>query len=265
MGWIIFADILLVIAVALMLSVRVDIRVISDEFFVKVKYAGITVFSISPQQEQNQKKEKKKKKKKSSEDKDKFQNAEDFPQHKTSSDASDTKSAEEGVIGQTNLDNSGNKADEPKKEKAHGEPSVFEKLGVGNSPSDIMSFIIALINSAAKPIKSLIKSIRVNNLMLYIIASGEDAAQAALNYGKTNWMIHTALAFLYKAVKLDVKETDITVDFTSGKTEFYISCNVKLRVINALVCAVWLFIRLIRLYMSIQKQNNSGNAGVQKA
>ena len=37
MGWIIFADILLVIAVALMLSVRVDIRVISDEFFVKVK------------------------------------------------------------------------------------------------------------------------------------------------------------------------------------------------------------------------------------
>ena len=60
MGWIIFADILLVIAVALMLSVRVDIRVISDEFFVKVKYAGITVFSISPQQEQNQKKEKKK-------------------------------------------------------------------------------------------------------------------------------------------------------------------------------------------------------------
>ena len=29
-------------------------------------------------------------------------------------------------------------------------------------------------------------------------------AQAAMNYGKINWLVHTALAVLYNTVKLDV-------------------------------------------------------------
>ncbi len=55
---------------------------------------------------------------------------------------------------------------------------------------------------------------------MFITASGEDAAQAAMNYGKINWLVHTALAVLYNTVKLDVKKIDITADFTSGKTEY---------------------------------------------
>lgn len=61
------------------------------------------------------------------------------------------------------------------------------------------------MESASKPIKRLISHIRVSNFYLFITASGEDAAQAAMNYGKINWLVHTALAVLYNTVKLNVK------------------------------------------------------------
>ncbi len=109
--------------------------------------------------------------------------------------------------------------------------------------------------SASKPIKRLISHIRVSNFYLFITASGEDAAQAAMNYGKINWLVHTALAVLYNTVKLNVKKIDITADFTSGKTEYELSCKVKLRLGTAIGCVLWLLFRTAKLYLKINSKN----------
>ena len=54
MGWLILIDILLIIVLALMLSVTVTVHM-NDDTRIKVKYAGITVFSISPEDEKQKK------------------------------------------------------------------------------------------------------------------------------------------------------------------------------------------------------------------
>ena len=54
MGWLIFIDILLIIVLALMLSVTVNVH-LNDETRIKIKYAGITIFSVSPEDEKQKK------------------------------------------------------------------------------------------------------------------------------------------------------------------------------------------------------------------
>lgn len=92
-----------------------------------------------------------------------------------------------------------------KKADNNGNNGLLSKLGLSGDISETIEFVKQLILSASKPVKRLISHIRVSNFYLFITASGEDAAQAAMNYGKINWLVNTALAVLYNTVKLDVK------------------------------------------------------------
>ena len=133
--------------------------------------------------------------------------------------------------------------------------AVFCQLGLSGDIGETIEFVKQLISSASKPVKRLISHIRVTNFYLFITASGEDAAQAAMNYGKINWIVYTAIALLYEAVKLDVKKIDISADFNSGKTEYELSCKVKLRLGTAIGCALWLLFRTAKLYLKINSKN----------
>ena len=142
-----------------------------------------------------------------------------------------------------------------KKADNNGNNGLLSKLGLSGDISETIEFVKQLVESASKPIKKLISHIRVSNFYLFITASGEDAAQAAMNYGKINWLVHTALAVLYNTVKLNVKKIDITADFTSGKTEYELSCKVKLRLGTAIGCVLWLLFRTAKLYLKINSKN----------
>ena len=236
MGWLIFIDILLIIVLALMLSVT-------------VRYAGITIFSVSPEDEKHKKQKKNKEKQKESPD-----------------DKSDNISADNKNTVQ-NTESTADKAKESKKthkvgKKAdnNGNDGLLSKLGLSGDIGETIEFVKQLISSASKPVKRLISHIRVSNFYLFITASGEDAAQAAMNYGKINWLVHTALAVLYNTVKLNVKKIDITADFTSGKTEYELSCKVKLRLGTAIGCVLWFLFRAAKLYLKINSKNANKTA-----
>lgn len=243
MGWLIFIDILLIIVLALMLSVTVNVH-LNDETRIKIRYAGITIFSVSPEDEKHKKQKKSKEKQKKSPD-----------------DKSDNISADNENPMQ-NTESTPNKAKESKKthkvgKKAdnNGNNGLLSKLGLSGDIGETIEFVKQLVESASKPIKRLISHIRVSNFYLFITASGEDAAQAAMNYGKINWLVHTALAVLYNTVKLNVKKIDITADFTSGKTEYELSCKVKLRLGTAIGCVLWFLFRTAKLYLKINSKN----------
>ena len=243
MGWLIFIDILLIIVLALMLSVTVNVH-LNDETRIKIRYAGITIFSVSPEDEKHKKQKKNKEK-----------------QRKSPDDKSDNISADNENPMQ-NTESTPNKAEERKKthkvgKKAdnNGNDGLLSKLGLSGDIGETIEFVKQLVESASKPIKRLISHIRVSNFYLFITASGEDAAQAAMNYGKINWLVHTALAVLYNTVKLNVKKIDITADFTSGKTEYELSCKVKLRLGTAIGCVLWLLFRTAKLYLKINSKN----------
>lgn len=248
MGWLIFIDILLIIVLALMLSVTVNVH-LNDETRIKIRYAGITIFSVSPEDEKHKKQKKSKEKQKKSPD-----------------DKSDNISADNEKTVQ-NTESTPNKAEESKKthkvgKKAdnNGNNGLLSKLGLSGDIGETIEFVKQLILSASKPVKRLISHIRVSNFYLFITASGEDAAQAAMNYGKINWLVHTALAVLYNTVKLNVKKIDITADFTSGKTEYELSCKVKLRLGTAIGCVLWFLFRTAKLYLKINSKNANKTA-----
>ena len=241
MGWLIFIDILLIIVLALMLSVTVNVH-LNDETRIKIRYAGITIFSVSPEDEKHKK------------------------QKKSPDDKSDNISADNEKTVQ-NTESTPNKAEESKKthkvgKKAdnNGNNGLLSKLGLSGDIGETIEFVKQLILSASKPVKRLIGHIRVSNFYLFITASGEDAAQAAMNYGKINWLVHTALAVLYNTVKLNVKKIDITADFTSGKTEYELSCKVKLRLGTAIGCVLWFLFRTAKLYLKINSKNANKTA-----
>ena len=142
----------------------------------------------------------------------------------------------------------------------NGNDGLLSKLGLSGDIGETIEFVKQLISSASKPVKRLIGHISVSNFYLFITASGEDAAQAAMNYGKINWLVHTALAVLYNTVKLNVKKIDITADFTSGKTEYELSCKVKLRLGTAIGCVLWFLFRTAKLYLKINSKNANKTA-----
>ncbi len=248
MGWLIFIDILLIIVLALMLSVTVNVH-LNDETRIKIRYAGITIFSVSPEDEKHKKQKKSKEKQKKSPD-DKSDNISadnENPEQKTESTADKAKESKKTHKVGKKADNNGN-------------DGLLSKLGLSGDIGETIEFVKQLISSASKPVKRLISHIRVSNFYLFITASGEDAAQAAMNYGKINWLVHTALAVLYNTVKLNVKKIDITADFTSGKTEYELSCKVKLRLGTAIGCVLWFLFRAAKLYLKINSKNANKTA-----
>ena len=248
MGWLIFIDILLIIVLALMLSVTVNVH-LNDETRIKIRYAGITIFSVSPEDEKHKKQKKNKEKQKKSPD-DKSDNISadnENPEQKTESTADKAKESKKTHKVEKKADNNGN-------------DGLLSKLGLSGDIGETIEFVKQLISSASKPVKRLISHIRVSNFYLFITASGEDAAQAAMNYGKINWLVHTALAVLYNTVKLNVKKIDITADFTSGKTEYELSCKVKLRLGTAIGCVLWFLFRAAKLYLKINSKNANKTA-----
>lgn len=251
MGWLIFIDILLIIVLALMLSVTVNVH-LNDETRIKIRYAGITIFSVSPEDEKHKKQKKSKEKQRKS------------PDDKSDNISADTENTADKANDSSDISKESKKTHKVgKKADNNGNNGLLSKLGLSGDISETIEFIKQLILSASKPVKRLIGHIRVSNFYLFITASGEDAAQAAMNYGKINWLVHTALAVLYNTVKLNVKKIDITADFTSGKTEYELSCKVKLRLGTAIGCVLWFLFRTAKLYLKINSKNVNKTAAAE--
>ena len=251
MGWLIFIDILLIIVLALMLSVTVNVH-LNDETRIKIRYAGITIFSVSPENEKQKKKQKKQK-----------QHTDNKSRPVSTDDAKPDQKTNKNDAGKPGKTGSAKKTGKIEKNADNNDGGLLSKLGLSGDTGETIEFVKQLISSASKPVKRLISHIRVSNFYLFITASGEDAAQAAMNYGKKNWIVYTAIAVLYEAVKLDVKKIDISADFNSGKTEYELSCKVKLRLGTAIGCILWFLFRTAKLYLKINSKNVNKTASAE--
>ena len=238
-----------------MLSVTVNVH-LNDETRIKIKYAGITVFSVSPEAGKQRKQKQEKKKGKSKPEPVKKAPASttgENPAEKKTSNSVSSKSIGNKSNDKDNTETV-NKPEKKTRKKPKDKESFMSKLGLSGDISETIEFVIQLIKSASKPVKRLISHIKVNKFTLLITVGGEDAAQTA------NWIVYTAIAVLYEAVKLDVKKIDITADFNSGKTEYELLCKVKLRLGTALCCIIWLLFRLLKMYLKLNSKNENKTA-----
>lgn len=218
-----------------MLSVVVHFEFDKD-MKLKITYAGIKIFSITPESEKKPTKKQTKKAEEKKLDKDAKKAADDIKKT-AKEEKKDAQKAEDT-------------AEKPKKQKAKVNNQDF---------SEKIELVKTMLSSASSPAKRLFKRIRVTDVYVDVIAGGEDAQQAALNYGKLNWAINGVLGNLDALLTLKVKKVNITVNFNSEEPEYYVSCKAKLRLGTALDCAIWFLFNIVKKTVKNNINTNGGH------
>jgi len=147
------------------------------------------------------------------------------------------------------------KLNQPQKAEKTGESpnttlKTKKKSGKGiekNVPAIDMKLIRIMVDSAAHPLKRLIKKIKITELYIDSIAGGGDAAKAALNYGVQNAAVYSAVAWLESVSTVNIERINIQADFMREDSVFLLHFKVKIKIGTVILCALIFFIKFIRI------------------
>ncbi len=191
-------------------KIRVELKYLGGVLDFKVKYICFTVF---PFKEKKPKRKRRKKKKSLPEDNSSAETVE------LSTDAKEAVSEAEDLIEQT-ADEAADSAVSEKDKKKLSE--TFNMIKVR-----IEQFKL-LWETVKNFFTKLFKSIKITNLMIDFVISGEDACEAAVNYGKVSTAVYNGIALLKLMFRVSVKTVDIGCEFESGKSSYDCTANVTL-------------------------------------
>ncbi len=228
-GWTIAGSIVLFIIILLAIPVVMTFEY-EDDIRLKIRYLFITLYSI-PKKPKKPKKEKAKKQKP-----DKAVKADGktgLPSKKP--DGTAAKSQSDDSPEEVASDKDKKKKEKGPKEKNPNNPTLPE----------LIELIKVVLDSLGKPLKKLLKRTSVCDLDVEIICGGEDAAAAALNFGRMNLLIGNALGLLDTFFKLKRPNVRIDVAFDSEETVTRCFCIVKMNTLTALAFVFTFLGRLI--------------------
>ena len=198
------------------------------ELRLRVKYLFITLYRIPAKPKKRKKKKPKKKKDKAVEEKAPAAGNGDIPSE-TDAEKTDAEPVK--------------KKKKEKKPKDPSKPDLFE----------IIELVKVGLESLSKPLRKLCKRIKICDLDIRMICGGDDAAKAALNFGRMNLLISNALGWMDVAFTLKRPHIDINVDFQSEETVTECSCKVKLSALAALAFVFTLLGRFISRALKSEK------------
>lgn len=207
---IIIAAIVFLLFLLFKAKIRVELKYLGGVLDLKVKYLCFTVF---PFKEKKPKRERRKKTKSHSED----NGSEDKVE--LSSDAKEAVSEAEDFIDRTSDEAADSAVSEKDKKKLS---ETFNMIKVR-----IEQFKL-LWKTVKKFLTKLFKGIKITNLMIDFVVSGEDACEAAVNYGKISAAVYNGIALLKLMFRVSVKTVDIGCEFESGKSSYDCAANVTL-------------------------------------
>ena len=110
-----------------------------------------------------------------------------------------------------------------------------------------------------KIVKKLLRRTTVAKLNLLVTVSGEDAADTAIKYGKTNALVYTAISMLDSMITLKADKVDIIPGFDGREAQIIFSFKIKiipLAVITAgLNIGLWFLCSVIKGSARPKKQS----------
>ncbi len=234
-GWIIAGGIILFIIILLAIPVVVYFDY-GEELRLKVKYLFITLYQIPSKPKKRKKK--KPKKEKCPKNKKKGKAAEENAPAAVNCDSPSEAAADNTDGGSTK-----GKKKKEKKPKDPSKPTLFE----------ILELVKVGVDSLSKPLRKLCKRIKICDFDIRMICGGDDAAKAALNFGRMNLLISNALGWMDVIFTLKRPHIDINVDFQSEETVTECSCKVKLSALAALAFVFTLLGRFIARALKSEK------------
>ena len=234
MGWIILGGIALLIA-ALLASPVVARAEYGEELRLKISWLFVTILSVPARTKRAAKRDKKTER--AALDLDRA--------------AADTAAAESPAEkGSAPAEKSGKSADKAKgAEKAKGADKPAKGKRDKATLSELFELVKALVDSLGKPLKKLLHRTVIARLRINVICGGEDAAQAALNFGKMNILVGNILG--WTDVYFTLKKPDdihIDVDFQREDTAAELSFTARLSVFAALAFLLTAFGRAVGHY-----------------
>lgn len=208
-GLIVTGIILLIIIFLLACSIRAELSFLDGRFEYKVKYL---FFTILPRKEKKEKPPKRKGKKK----------AEEVPE-----EAADT-AENDNIKPENTTEEIPPKMTEKKskKKKSKDKPEKENKLAVLKCRIEQAKILWGF---CSKPLGKLFRGIFLDDLYVDFKICGEDACQAAVNYGKVNVFFYNGLSAVRLLFPVTVKTVDIVCDFDGKKSVYDCSLSVKLR------------------------------------
>lgn len=248
MGWIIAGAVVAVILILLMTSVKVRFDY-SDpgELRLKISWLFVTLVRIPAKTKKQKRRDKKAEKdvKSAAKTAAELEKSED-PGGRTANPQAlnESKSAEQ------NKPQESQKSQKTEREKSGKPPKSDKPKSQKLTLSDIFALVKLVWDSLGKPLKRLLKATRVTSFRLDISVGGDDAADAAIKFGKTNMAAGAALAFLDGCFTLKDPKFNVTCNFQSEETSTECGFTARLTVIAALAFLFWVAGRLIRNYMS---------------
>ena len=227
-GWIIFAAVVAALFALLCCSVKLVFEY-GEEIRLRIRFLMFTFYKIPAEKRKTKRKDKKDKKaaKKAAKDIAETEEAAAKAEQKSSPAQERASGADTLSEGKT----SGAKQQTSAEEKPDGEPEKKKKTSL----SDVLEIVKLLYAGLGKPLKKLLKRARIYHFYLHILCGGEDAAKAAINFGKTNILVGNALGWLATVFTLKAPDDiHIDVDFYKEGTTAECSLTLKLSLLAAL-------------------------------
>lgn len=107
---------------------------------------------------------------------------------------------------------------------------------------------------------SILKHLKVKKLKLYVITAGEDAAEAALNFGYASSTLYPALGVLSGLVSfLNIPDVSITVDYDKKETEASLFLQFKMKLFFLFAIIFKYGIKGVLLYINIAKADTKAD------
>lgn len=236
MGWIVFGAVVLAIFL-LMISPAVLRFEYGDDMRLRLSWLFVTIFRYPAVTKKNKRRDKKAEKA--------VKAANSAAEKAAEAESSRADKHSENKAAGASAKSAGEPAAKADKPASGGDNTIKKKPKI----ADIFEMVKLLLDSLKKPLKKILKRTRIHHLRIYIVCGGEDAAKAAINFGKTNILVGSALGWADSFFTLrPADEINITVDFQSEETRAEASCTIKMPLYAALAFAFTVFGRAVRYY-----------------
>ncbi|MCI6640925.1 MAG: DUF2953 domain-containing protein [Pygmaiobacter massiliensis] len=143
-----------------------------------------------------------------------------------------------------------------KKKQAPAAPKPKKGLPEWVTPSTV----IKLVQLAGGLMRRVLRVLKVRGVRLVLPVNGQDAAETALCYGRTNAAVYSGLALLQNAVNLSVESVEIVPDFGADhkfRRSFY--CKVGSCPIIMISVGVWAIYTLFKSGVLGRRQGGKKN------
>lgn len=142
-----------------------------------------------------------------------------------------------------------------KKEKKNRKPKEESKnkKSIGGLINDFYPFV----KLAFHFLGHFFHKIRVKTLILHVSFGGaEDAAKAAINYGRAWGVIGVIMASFHERMRIKTENVSASCDFTSGEMRIFVEIKAVILLFDLLAMAIRYGLQALKIYLNNKKRKN---------